>query len=182
MRASEARVRSTASTSTSGRASAPPSSPPPGARAGGGGGGLVEQVDRLVRQPAVVQPAVRELGGGAQRLVGEADAVELLVALAQALQDPHRLLHEGSGTSTVWKRRASARSARRRYSSQVLEPMQRSRPAVSAGFSRLEASMLPPCVLPAPTRVWISSMKRIACGRFLQLVSTALSRSSKSPR
>jgi len=40
--------------------------------------------------------------------------------------------------------------------------MQRSAPDASAGFSRLDASIAPPEVAPAPMTVWISSMKRIA--------------------
>ena len=42
--------------------------------------------------------------------------------------------------------------------------MQRSVPDWSAGFSRLEASMAPPEVAPAPITVWISSMNMIAPG------------------
>ncbi len=40
--------------------------------------------------------------------------------------------------------------------------MQRSVPACRAGLSRLEASIAPPLVAPAPITVWISSMNRIA--------------------
>ncbi len=60
--------------------------------------------------------------------------------------------------------------------------MQRSPPDWSAGFSRLEASIEPPEVAPAPITVWISSMNRIAPSCFSSSVSTALMRSSKSPR
>ncbi len=42
--------------------------------------------------------------------------------------------------------------------------MQRTVPDCSAGFSRLEASIAPPEVAPAPITVWISSMNRIAPG------------------
>ena len=45
--------------------------------------------------------------------------------------------------------------------------MQRSSPLVSAGLIRFEASMTPPEVAPAPIRVWISSMNRMAPGCFL---------------
>ena len=55
-------------------------------------GGLVDQVDRLVGQEAVGDVAVGQLGGGAQRLVGDPDAVVLLVAVAQALEDLDGLL------------------------------------------------------------------------------------------
>jgi hypothetical protein len=42
--------------------------------------------------------------------------------------------------------------------------MQRTVPDAKAGLSRLDASMAPPEVAPAPITVWISSMKRIAPG------------------
>ena len=68
----------------------------------------------------------------------------------------------GSPTNTGWKRRASAASFSTclRYSSSVVAPMQCSSPRASAGLSRLEASIAP-SALPAPTRVCISSMKRM---------------------
>ena len=83
---------------------------------------------------------------------------------------------DGSPTSTRWKRRDSARSFSKceRYSSNVVEPMQRSFPDASAGLSRFEASMLPPLVAPAPTMVWISSMKRTACSRLCSAFMTRL--------
>jgi hypothetical protein len=49
--------------------------------------GLVDQVDRLVRQEAVGDVAVREHGRGDQRVVLDAHAVVHLEALAQAAQD-----------------------------------------------------------------------------------------------
>ncbi len=60
--------------------------------------------------------------------------------------------------------------------------MQRSSPLASAGLRMLEASSEPPLVAPAPITVWISSMNRIACLLASSSVSTAFSRSSKSPR
>ena len=48
---------------------------------------LVDEVDRLVRQVAVGQVAVGEVGRGDERLVGDADRVVRLVAVAQALED-----------------------------------------------------------------------------------------------
>ena len=57
--------------------------------------GLVDQVDRLVGQEAVGDVAVGELGGGGQRVVGDVDAVVLLVALAQPLEDLDRVLDRG---------------------------------------------------------------------------------------
>ena len=58
-------------------------------------GCLVDQVDGLVRQEAIGDVAVGELGGGLERLVGDLDAVVLLVALAQALENLHGLLDGG---------------------------------------------------------------------------------------
>ena len=55
-------------------------------------------------------------------------------------------------------------------------------PDASAGFSRLEASMAPPEVAPAPITVWISSMNSTAFGWFSSSFTTCLTRSSKSPR
>ena len=125
-----------------------------------------------------------ELGRGLERLAAVGDAVELLVLLPQALEDLPVSSTLGSSTSMRWKRRASARSFSRwpRYSWNVVEPMQRSRPEASAGLSRFDASMLPPLVAPAPTMVWISSMKRMRLGCFSSALMTALMRSSKSPR
>ena len=60
--------------------------------------------------------------------------------------------------------------------------MQRSPPDCSAGFSRLDASMAPPEVAPAPITVWISSMNSTACGFCSSSFTTAFRRSSKSPR
>jgi hypothetical protein len=70
----------------------------------------------------------------------------------------------GSTISIFWKRRASARSRSNDalYSWNVVEPMKRSDPPARAGLRRFEASIEPPVVAPAPTSVWISSMKRIA--------------------
>ena len=90
----------------------------------------------------------------------------------------------GSPTSIFWKRRDSARSRSKEAlnSWYVVEPMQRSRPLASAGLSRLDASMEPPLVAPAPTMVWISSMKRMASGCSCSALSTPLRRSSNWPR
>ncbi len=48
---------------------------------------LVDEVDRLVRQEAVADVAVGQLGGGCQSLVGDADAVMRLVPVAKTVQD-----------------------------------------------------------------------------------------------
>ena len=60
--------------------------------------------------------------------------------------------------------------------------MQRRLPDASAGFSRFDASIAPPEVAPAPITVWISSMNRMAPCMLSSSVTTAFSRSSKSPR
>ena len=44
-------------------------------------GGFVHQVNRLVRQLAIADVAMRELGGGDQRAVGDVHAMVHLVAL-----------------------------------------------------------------------------------------------------
>ena len=56
---------------------------------------LVDEVDRLVRQEAVGDVAVRERGGGHQRGVLDAHAVVHLVALLEAAQDADGVLHGG---------------------------------------------------------------------------------------
>ncbi len=90
----------------------------------------------------------------------------------------------GSSTSTFWKRRSSAASFSMylRYSSSVVAPTQCSSPRASAGLSMLPASM-EPSALPAPTMVCSSSMNRMTWPSCLERsLSTALSRSSNSPR
>ncbi len=90
---------------------------------------------------------------------------------------------EGSLTVIFWTRRARARSfSTCLNSSKVVDPMSRMSPSVSTGLTRLARSMVPPVVAPAPTMVCISSMNRIGRGLFLSADSTALKRSSKSPR
>src|SRR5438132_189708 len=90
----------------------------------------------------------------------------------------------GSRTSIFWNRRASAlsRSKLALKSLKVVLPMQRSSPLARAGLRRLEASIDPPLVAPAPTSMWISSMKRMAPGFSASAFTTALSRSSNWPR
>src|SRR5450756_632194 len=60
-------------------------------------GGLVDEVDRLVRQEAVADVAVGELGRRGERLVGDADAVVGLVAIAETLEDLDGLLDRRLG-------------------------------------------------------------------------------------
>ncbi len=91
---------------------------------------------------------------------------------------------EGSPTNTGWKRRSSAASFSMclRYSSTVVAPMACSSPRARAGLSMLPASMAPSAA-PAPTMVCISSMKRMIWpSEAVTSLSTALSRSSNSPR
>ena len=90
----------------------------------------------------------------------------------------------GSSTSTGWKRRSRAASfsTRLRYSSRVVAPIMCSSPRASIGLSMLPASMAPSAA-PAPTTVCSSSMnRRIRPSAALTSLSTALRRSSNSPR
>ncbi len=90
----------------------------------------------------------------------------------------------GSSTNTFWNRRSRAASfsMNSRYSSSVVAPTQCRSPRASAGLSMLPASIAP-SLLPAPTRVCISSMKRMIWPSALATsFNTALSRSSNSPR
>src|SRR4051794_37280274 len=57
--------------------------------------GLVDEVDGLVGQEPVGDVAIGEIGRGLERLVRDAHLVVLLVAVAQALEDLHRLLRGG---------------------------------------------------------------------------------------
>ena len=89
----------------------------------------------------------------------------------------------GSSTMTVWKRRSRALSFSKYfwYSSSVVAPMLRSSPRAKAGLRMLAASMAP-SPLPAPTRVWISSMKRMMPPwAAVTSLTTLLRRSSNSP-
>ena len=89
----------------------------------------------------------------------------------------------GSSTITVWKRRSNALSFSKYfwYSSSVVAPIARSSPLASAGFRMLAASIAP-SLLPAPTSVCISSIKRIISPSApVTSLTTDLSRSSNSP-
>ena len=90
---------------------------------------------------------------------------------------------EGSSTITGWKRRSKAASFSMclRYSSIVVAPIIWSSPLAREGFKILAASAAP-SALPAPIRVWTSSMKRITSLAFLTSSITFLILSSKSPR
>ena len=58
----------------------------------------------------------------------------------------------------------------------------RSFPDAMAGLRMFDASIVPPLTAPAPTMVWISSMKRIASLRSMSAVMSAFNRCSNSPR
>ena len=91
---------------------------------------------------------------------------------------------EGSPTSTCWNRRSRAGSfsIRSRYSSSVVAPTMRSSPRASIGLSMLPASIAPSAA-PAPTTVCSSSMNVMTWPSLCLIsFSTALSRSSNSPR
>ena len=66
----------------------------------------------------------------------------------------------GESTTTFWKRRSRAPSFSKlvRYSSKVVAPIHWISPRARAGLKMLDASIEPE-ELPAPTIVWISSMK-----------------------
>ena len=90
---------------------------------------------------------------------------------------------EGSSTITFWKRRSRALSCSKYFwnSSSVVAPMVRSSPRARAGLRMLAASIAPDD-LPAPTSVWISSMKsRISPSLAVTSCTTAFRRSSNSP-
>ena len=90
----------------------------------------------------------------------------------------------GSSTRTGWNRRSSAASFSMclRYSSRVVAPIMCSSPRASIGLSMLPASIAPSAA-PAPTTVCSSSTNsRIRPSAAFTSVSTALSRSSNSPR
>ena len=84
---------------------------------------------------------------------------------------------------TFWKRRSKAPSfsIELRYSLRVVAPIHCITPLAKAGFRMLAASMLP-CALPAPTMVWISSMKTMMSGDSSNSRMSPLIRSSNCPR
>ncbi len=89
----------------------------------------------------------------------------------------------GSLTITFWKRRSRALSFSKYfwYSSRVVAPIERSSPRARAGLRMLAASIAP-SPFPAPTSVWISSMKRmISPSLWVTSLTIAFRRSSNSP-
>src|SRR3712207_8295247 len=59
---------------------------------------LIDDVDGLVRQEPVGDVALRQLGGGAQRGIRNADPVVIFVLLSETLQDLHRLAQDRKST------------------------------------------------------------------------------------
>ena len=89
----------------------------------------------------------------------------------------------GCSTLTGWKRRSSAGSFSKylEYSSKVVAPTVISLPRASRGlirFARSGPDLSPP---PAPSMLWISSMKSMTLPAFTAESSAPFSRSSKSP-
>ena len=89
----------------------------------------------------------------------------------------------GSRTCTQRNRRSRAASfsINFRYSLRVVAPMTWISPLPRAGFRRFAASMAPSAA-PAPTKVCISSMKRITFFTLRSSLSISRIRSSNSPR
>ncbi len=90
----------------------------------------------------------------------------------------------GSDTITGWNRRARAASFSTylRYSSKVVAPIQCNSPRAKAGLIRFAASIAP-SLLPAPTRVCISSINKITSPAAAEIsFKIAFRRSSNSPR
>ncbi len=93
------------------------------------------------------------------------------------------LITSGSSMVTFWNRRSSALSCSKYfwYSFSVVAPMARRSPRARAGF-RILAASIAPSDFPAPTKVWISSMKRmISPSEASTSFTTAFNRSSNSP-
>ena len=91
---------------------------------------------------------------------------------------------DGSPTNTCWNRRSSAGSFSMylRYSSSVVAPIMRSSPRASIGLIMLPASTAPSAP-PAPTIVCSSSRNVMTSPSESAIsLSTALNRSSNSPR
>ena len=70
---------------------------------------------------------------------------------------------EGSSTNICWNllARAASFSIFSLYSFKVVAPIQCNSPLAKAGFNKFDASN-DPSALPAPTSVWISSIKTIS--------------------
>ena len=148
------------------------------------GGGLIDEIDGLIRQKTIRDVAIGQHGGGDQGGILDADAVMDFVALAQAAQDRDGVLDR----RLIDHDRLEAAFQRGILLDVLAIFVERGRAdavqfaAASMGLSRLPASIAP-SALPAPTTVCSSSMNRMispcaSCTSF----STALRRSSNSPR
>ena len=116
---------------------------------------LVDHVDRLVRQLAVMDVARGQLHRGFDRLVG----------VFSADGNPrNRVSGPEDGNGVLDRRLVDVDLGEPAHQRailfemlaiflQVVEPMQRMVPDASAGFSKLEASIAPPEVAPAPITV-----------------------------
>ena len=147
--------------------------------------GLVDEVDRLVGELPAGDVAIREHRGRDERGVLDADAVVHLVALLQPAQDRDRVLDRRlrrrtpAGSDARARRPSRCTCGTRRASSRR---SRRSSPRASIGLIMLPASTAPSAP-PAPTSVCSSSMNvMISPSESAISLSTALNRSSNSPR
>ena len=148
------------------------------------GAGLVDQVDGLVGQEAVAHVAVGEVRGRDDRAVRDLHLVVRLVAVAQTLQDVDRVGQARLGDLDRLEA-ALERSILLEVLAVLVERRRTDRLQLAAGEERLQdadAASIAPSAAPAPTRVWISSMKTMMSPRVRISFVTFLRRSSKSPR
>ncbi len=95
---------------------------------------FVDHVDRLVRQAATGDVAVRQLDRLLEGIVGDLHAMMLFVPIAQALAESRpSASDDGGSTITIWNRRSRALSFSMylRYSSSVVAPMHCSSPRLT---------------------------------------------------
>ena len=134
-------------------------------------------VDRLVGQVQILQvlaPTASPPPRAPRRCTSRRDASRSAAAgpsgsRSSRPRSARALRSSGSGATARGPCRTTA--SRRRTSSSRCSA---ARPTASAGFSRLPASIVPPDAEPAPTSVWISSMKRIAFGSLSSAVEHLL--------
>ena len=148
------------------------------------GAGLVDHVDRLVGQLAVMDVARRQLDRRLHRVAGVAQLVELLEIGLEALQDLDRV-----GDARLLHVDLLEPPHERAVLLEILPVFlvgggadAAQRPLRERRLQQVRASIAPPEVAPAPITVWISSMKRIASLCCSISFITCLRRSSKSPR
>ncbi len=148
------------------------------------GTGLIDQVDGLIRQVAVGDVTGRQVYGAGNSSIGDSDLVMLFVAVAQALEnvDSHFLgrLRHLNGLEAALQCGILLN---------VLVILVHGGGANALNFTTGETRLQnvgsvrnEPSAAPAPTRVWISSMKIIMSPRWVISLSTFFIRSSKSPR